>query len=67
MIYERNPLNYGEAMRSKKRAEWQTAMQEIVALERNDAWRATKRIAGLNALHHKRIFKIKTGADGKLE
>ena len=42
-------------------------MQEIVALESNDAWRVTKRIAGLNSLHFKMIFKIKTEADGELE
>ena len=35
--YERDTLNYGEVMRSTKRAEWQTALQEkIAALESND-------------------------------
>ena len=52
--YERDPLNYGEAMRITKRAEWQIAMQEeIAALESNDVWRVTKRISGVHALHSK--------------
>ena len=66
--FERDPRNYGKAMRSSKRAEWQTAMQEeIAALESSDAWRVTKRSPGVNALHSKWDFKIKTGADGELE
>lgn len=52
--FERDPRNYGEAMRSSKRAEWQTAMQEeIAALENNDVWCVTKRSPGTNALHSK--------------
>uniref|UniRef100_A0AAV1UMW7 Uncharacterized protein n=1 Tax=Peronospora matthiolae TaxID=2874970 RepID=A0AAV1UMW7_9STRA len=66
--FERDPCNYGEAMRSSKRAEWQTAMQEeTAALESNDVWRVTKRSPGVNALHSKWVFKTRTGADGELE
>ena len=66
--FDRDPRNYGEAMRSSKSAEWQTAMQEeIAALESNDVWRVTKRSPGVNALHFKWVFKTKTGADGELE
>ena len=67
VAYERDPLNYGEAMRSTKRAEWQTALQEkIAALESNDVWRVTKRSPVVSALHSKWVFKINTGADGEL-
>ena len=55
-------------MRSNKRAEWQTAMQEeIAALEDNEVWRFIKRSPGSNALHLKWVYKTKTGADGELE
>ena len=66
--YERDPLNYGDAMYSTKRAEWQKAMQrEIAALESNDVWRVTKRSPGVHALHSKWVLKTNTGADGELE
>ena len=68
VLYERDSLNYVEAMRSTKCAKWQTAMQEeIAALKINDVWRFTKRSPRVNTLHSKWAFKTKTGADGELE
>ena len=67
-VFERDPCNYGEAMRSSRRAEWQTAMkEEIAALEKNDVWRVTKRSPGANALLSIWVVKTKTVADGEIE
>uniref|UniRef100_A0AAV1TVX0 Retroviral polymerase SH3-like domain-containing protein n=1 Tax=Peronospora matthiolae TaxID=2874970 RepID=A0AAV1TVX0_9STRA len=53
-VFERDPRNYSEAMRSLRRAEWKAAMQEeIAALESNDVWVVTKRSPGANNLHSK--------------
>uniref|UniRef100_A0AAV1T842 Polyprotein n=1 Tax=Peronospora matthiolae TaxID=2874970 RepID=A0AAV1T842_9STRA len=67
-LYERDPTNYSEAMRSTKRPDWEKAMrEEIAALEANDVWRVIKRPAGSNALHSKWVYKTKTDAHGDLE
>ncbi|CAI5734969.1 unnamed protein product [Hyaloperonospora brassicae] len=67
-VYERDPTNYSEAMRSTKRPDWEKAMRkEIAALEANDVWRVIKRPAGSNALHSKWVYKTKTDAHGDLE
>ena len=67
-IYERDPKNYGEAMRSSKREGWEIAMrEEIEALEENKVWRLVKRSPSSNALHTKWVFKTKTDAHGDLE
>ena len=53
-MYEKDPTNYVEAMRSSKRAEWEVAMrEEISALKDNGVWRVTKRSVGSNPLHSK--------------
>uniref|UniRef100_A0AAV1T2Z2 Reverse transcriptase Ty1/copia-type domain-containing protein n=1 Tax=Peronospora matthiolae TaxID=2874970 RepID=A0AAV1T2Z2_9STRA len=66
--FEHDPLNYGQAMRSGKREEWEKAMQEeIAALEANDVWTITRRTAGQHALHIKWFYKSKTDAQGDLE
>ena len=66
--FERDSRNDGEAKRSSKCAEWETAMQEeIAALGSKNVWRVTKRNLGTNALHYKWVFMTKTGADGELE
>ncbi|CAI5716718.1 unnamed protein product [Peronospora effusa] len=42
-VYERDPKNYGEALRSLKRNDWEKAMREVLeALESNDVWRLVK-------------------------
>uniref|UniRef100_A0AAV1VBX8 Integrase catalytic domain-containing protein n=1 Tax=Peronospora matthiolae TaxID=2874970 RepID=A0AAV1VBX8_9STRA len=67
-LYERDPTNNSEAMRSTKRPDWEKAMrEEIAALEANDVWRVIKRPAGSNALHSKWVYKTKTDAHGDLE
>ena len=67
-MYEKDPTNYVEAMRSSKRAEWEVAMrEEISALKDNGVWRVTKRSVGSNPLHSKWVYKTKTGADGEIK
>ena len=67
-MYEKDPTNYVEAMRSSKRAEWEVAMrEEISALKDNGVWRVTKRSVGSNPLHSKWVYKTTTGAGGELE
>ena len=66
--FERDPTNFGEAMRSDKRDGWTKAMkEEIAALQDNDVWKVVKRKPGINALHTKWVYKTKTDAQGKLE
>lgn len=53
-MYEEDPNNYGEAMRSAKSKNLQIAMpEELEALESNDFWSLIKRPVGSNALHTK--------------
>ncbi|CAI5732629.1 unnamed protein product [Peronospora farinosa] len=67
-VYERDPKNYGEAMRSSKKIDWEKAMrEELEALESNDVWRLIKRPRESNALHTKWVYKTKTTADGDVE
>uniref|UniRef100_A0AAV1ULA2 Reverse transcriptase Ty1/copia-type domain-containing protein n=1 Tax=Peronospora matthiolae TaxID=2874970 RepID=A0AAV1ULA2_9STRA len=67
-VFERDPRNYGEAMKSKKRDEWQKAMREEQdALKRNEVWCLTLRSSNSNVLHSKWVFKTKTTADKDLK
>lgn len=67
-VYESDPKNYSEAMRSPKREDWKKAMcEELEALESNNVWRLIKRPSSSNALHTKWVYKTKTTADGDVE
>ena len=67
-IFDKDPTNYSEAMRSVIRDGWVKAMEEEVeALQNNKVWQVVKRAPGLNALHIKWVFKTKTDAQGKVE
>ena len=67
-VYECDPKNYGEALRSTKREGWEKAMrEELQALEDNGVWRLIKRPPSSNTLHTKWVFKTKTDAHGDLE
>ena len=66
--FERDPLNYGHAMRSGKQDGWAKVMQEeIDALEANNVWTITKRTTGTHALHTKWVYNTKMDAQGDLE
>lgn len=67
-VYERDPKNYGEAIRSPKREDWKKAMcEELEALESNNVWRLIKRPSSSNALHTRWVYKTNTTADGDVE
>uniref|UniRef100_A0AAV1V1E2 Reverse transcriptase Ty1/copia-type domain-containing protein n=1 Tax=Peronospora matthiolae TaxID=2874970 RepID=A0AAV1V1E2_9STRA len=67
-VYERDPKNYGEAMRSSKSEDWKKAMcEELEALENNDVCHLIKRPSSSNALHTKWVYKTKMTADGDVE
>ena len=53
-IFDKDPTNYSEAMRSANRDGWVKAMEEEVeALQNNKVWQVVKCAPGLNALHTK--------------
>ena len=67
-VYERDPKNYGEEIRSSKHEGWKTAMREdIQALEENKVWRLVKQISSSNALYTKWVFTTKTDAHRDIE
>uniref|UniRef100_A0AAV1UY47 Retroviral polymerase SH3-like domain-containing protein n=1 Tax=Peronospora matthiolae TaxID=2874970 RepID=A0AAV1UY47_9STRA len=67
-VYECDPKNYDEALRSTKREGWEESMrEELQALEDNGVWRLIKRPPGSNTLHTKWAFKTKTDAHGEIE
>ena len=65
---ERDPLNYGEAMRSDKLDGWEKAVElEISVLQENDVWTVVKRAPKTYVLHTKWVYNTKTDARGELE
>lgn len=67
-IVERDPANYGEAMKSSKEQELNKAMEEEISpLNRLGVFEVIKRPYDSNILHSKWFFKTKTDAEGKIE
>ena len=67
-VYERDPKNYGETIRSSKREGWEKAMrEELDARKDNEVWRLIKRPSNSNAPHTKWRYKTKTDVHGDLE
>ena len=67
-LYQRDPNNYGEAIRSSERKGLGKAMrEELEALEENGVWHLTKRQPSNNAIHTKWVYKMKTDAHSDLE
>ncbi|GAB9471215.1 unnamed protein product, partial [Globisporangium polare] len=67
-VFDRDPKNYAEAMKSLNAAGWITAMtEEIEALIRLGVFSVIKRPSGSNVLHSKWVFKTKTDSQGLLE
>lgn len=60
-----DPKNYGEAMRSPNNVGWSKAIdEELIALDKDDAWNVVKIQKGAHALHPKWVFKTKQDAQG---
>ena len=63
-----SPETYEAAMSSQDKVEWQAAMKaEMNALEDNGTWELVKRPKGRNVIGGKWVYKVKRGAEGKIE
>lgn len=69
MVREMNePKNYSEAIQGDERVQWLTAMQEeIEAHQHNGTWELVDLPPGRTAIGRKRVFKVKTSADGEVQ
>ncbi|CAI5711699.1 unnamed protein product [Peronospora destructor] len=67
-IRERDPSNYGQAMKSAQKDNWVIAMdEELQALEENNVWELELPPRGSHVLHTKWVFKTKRDSDGEIE
>ncbi|CAI7908734.1 unnamed protein product [Closterium sp. NIES-53] len=57
-----------EALESSDAEEWKKAMEsELKSIEKNDTWELVELLEGRNVITSKRLFKIKSDADGNIE
>ncbi|CAI7915840.1 unnamed protein product [Closterium sp. NIES-54] len=62
------PATLKEALQSCDAGEWKKAMEsELKSIEENGMWELVELPEGRNAITSKWLFKIKSGADGKIE
>ncbi|GMG14877.1 unnamed protein product [Phytophthora fragariaefolia] len=67
-VTEVDPRNYGEAMPSRQKEKWSTAIaEELRALEDNGVWKVVRKPRDARVLHTKWIFKTKLDAEGLIE
>ncbi|CAI5705529.1 unnamed protein product [Peronospora effusa] len=59
-VFEPDPKNHREAIKSTKCLNWKEAMEEkLAALEANDVCAVVRRPSGSNVLHSRWVFKTK--------
>ncbi|CAI7812741.1 unnamed protein product [Closterium sp. NIES-53] len=62
------PATLKEALESNDAVKWKKAMEsELKSIEENGTWELVELPEGRNAITSKRLFKIKSDADGKIE
>ncbi|CAI7848905.1 unnamed protein product [Closterium sp. NIES-54] len=62
------PATLKEALKSSDAEEWKKAMEsKLKSIEENGTWELVELPEGRNAITSKWLFKIKSGADGKIE
>ena len=62
------PTSYGEAISSPDQSRWRQAMKtEMKSLKDNNVWDLVELPSGRKKVGSKWVYKLKTGADGKVE